>query len=96
MDPKGTVFNILQAKDVKATKNSVKLSWKKVKLKAKAVAVSKKLKVSNKRSLMYESTNIKIATVSKKGVIQGKKKGTCYVYVYTQSGVAAKIKVKVK
>ena len=32
----------------------------------------------------------------KKGVIKGVKKGTCYVYVYTQDGISQKIKVKVK
>lgn len=44
----------------------------------------------------YESTNKKIATVSKKGVIKGIKKGSCYVYVYTQNGLYKRIKVRVK
>jgi len=44
----------------------------------------------------YESTNTKIAKVDKKGKVKAKKKGTCYVYIYAQNGVYAKVKVKVK
>lgn len=44
----------------------------------------------------YESTNTKIATVSKKGKIKGVKKGSCYVYVYTQNGLYKRVKVIVK
>lgn len=44
----------------------------------------------------YESTNKKIATVSKKGVLKAIKKGKCTVYVYTQNGVYKRIKVTVK
>ena len=66
------------------------------KLKAKAVPASKKLKVHRHRGMAYESSNKKIATVSSKGVIKGKTKGTCYVYAYTQNGVFAKVKVTVK
>ena len=69
---------------------------KTLKLKAKAVAQSSKLKVKSHAKLRYESTNKKIATVSKSGVIKGKKKGTCYVYAYAQNGVYKKIKVIVK
>lgn len=79
----------------KKNKANVKVK-KKFKLKAKAVAASKKLKVKKHRAIQYESANPKVATVNKKGVITGKKKGTCYVYAYSQSGVAAKIKVTVK
>ena len=66
------------------------------KLKAKAVNASKKLKVKKHRGIKYECSNKKIAAVSSKGVITAKKKGTCYVYVYAQSGTAAKIKVTVR
>lgn len=44
----------------------------------------------------YESSNPKVATVSKKGVVTGKKKGTAYIYVYAQNGVYKKVKVTVK
>jgi len=81
----------------KAKKNKVSIKkGKTFKLKAKQVAAVKKLKVKKHRVLKYETTNKKIATVSSKGVIKGKKKGTCYVYVYAQNGVFAKIKVTVR
>ena len=68
---------------------------KSLKLNAKAVKASK-LAVKNHRAVSYESSNPKIATVSKKGVVKGKKKGTCYIYAYAQNGVAKKIKVVVR
>ena len=81
----------------KAKKNKVSIKVKKTfDLKAKAKPASTKLKVKKHRAILYESTNKKIATVSKKGVIKGLKKGTCYVYVYAQNGVCKKIKVTVK
>ena len=64
-------------------------------LKAKAVAPKNKT-VKKHRVLSYETTNSKVATISKNGVIKGVKKGTCYVYAYAQNGVAKKIKVTVK
>ena len=81
----------------KAKKNKVTLKVKKTfKLGAKMTKASKKLKVKKCRGIAYESSNTAIATVSKKGVIKGVKKGTCYVYAYTQNGVSKKIKVVVK
>ena len=47
-------------------------------------------------AIKYESSNSKVATVSSKGVITAKKKGTCYVYVYAQNGIYAKVKVTVR
>ena len=52
--------------------------------------------IKNHRKIYYESTNEKVATVSKKGKITAKKKGSCYVYVYAQNGRFEKIKVIVK
>ena len=69
---------------------------KSLKLKAKAVPQSLKLKVKKHVEVRYESTNKKIATVSKKGVVKAKKKGSCYVYAYAQNGVCKKVKVTVK
>ncbi len=81
-----------------AKKDKVTLAkkGKTFKLNAKAVAASKKLKVSVHRKMQYESSNAKIAAVSSKGVITAKKKGTCYIYAYAQSGAFKKIKVTVK
>ncbi|MBR2189005.1 MAG: M6 family metalloprotease domain-containing protein [Eubacterium sp.] len=53
-------------------------------------------KVSRHRGVCYESTDKKIATVSKKGVIRAKKKGTCYIYVYAQCGASKRIRVTVR
>ncbi|MBQ1406686.1 MAG: leucine-rich repeat protein [Eubacterium sp.] len=81
----------------KAKKNKVTVKFKKkFKLAAKAVAASKKLKVKKHRALMYETSNAAIATVTKKGVIKGVKKGKCKVYAYAQNGVCAVITVTVK
>lgn len=81
-----------------ARKNKVTLkAGKTFKLKAKAKAVSKKKKVKKHRSLVYESSNPAVATVSRKGVIKaGKTKGTCRIFVYAQNGVYKNIKVTVK
>ena len=46
--------------------------------------------------MRYESTNPKVATVSARGVIRAKAKGSCYVYAYVQNGVAKRVKVTVK
>ena len=48
-----------------------------------------------RKTLKWTSSNTKVATVSTKGTIKGKKKGSCYVYVYAQNGVFAKVKVTV-
>ena len=64
-------------------------------LRAKAVKASG-VKVRTHRVLSYESSNTKIATVSSKGVIRARAKGTCYVCAYTQDGIYKRIKVVVK
>ena len=67
---------------------------KKYTIKAKEVKKSKK--IHKHRTIAYESTDKSIATVSKKGVVTGKKKGTCYIYAYAQNGMRARVKVKIK
>ncbi|MDO4860063.1 MAG: Ig-like domain-containing protein, partial [Bacillota bacterium] len=79
---------ITKAKNLKVGKS--------LKLGAKAVKAVKKAIVRNHIPMRYESTNKKIATVTAKGVIKAKKKGTCYVYAYAQNCVFKKIKVVVK
>ncbi|MBR2279301.1 MAG: Ig-like domain-containing protein [Ruminococcus sp.] len=66
------------------------------KLKAKAVAQSKKPTVKKHRVIKYESSNKKIATVNSKGKITAKKKEICYICAYAQSGAFKRIKVTVK
>ena len=62
----------------------------------KATLKKGSLKVKNHRKTAWESDNIKVATVSSKGLIKAVGKGTCYVYAYAQNGVCAKVKVTVK
>lgn len=83
------------AKDVKVNKSKVQLKKGKT-FTIKASAVKEKKKIKTIRGICFESGNEKIATVSSKGVIKAKRKGTCYIYVYAQNGVCEKIKVKVK
>lgn len=93
----GKICNYKKIK-TSAKKNAVTLAkkGKTFKLKAKGVKESSKLKVKNHRKLKFVSSNKKIATVDSKGKITAKKKGTCYIYVYAQNGMFAKIKVTVK
>ena len=44
----------------------------------------------------FITSNAKVATVSSAGVIKAVRKGTCTVYVMSENGVCAKIKVTVK
>ena len=48
------------------------------------------------RKYIYSTTNKKVATVSKKGVVKAVGKGTCYIYVRAGSGAYAKVKITVK
>lgn len=84
-------------KSVKVNKKAVKIrKGKKFTIKSKIVKASSGKKLLNHRKLSYESTNKKIATVSSKGVVRGKKAGTCYLYIYAENGVFKKMKVTVK
>lgn len=68
---------------------------KDVKVKKLEIVKGKKhiLKYSKKKS--YKSTNKKVASVSKKGVIKAKKCGKCVIKVMLEKKVIAKYKVKV-
>lgn len=84
-------------KSIKVNKKTVRIKkGKKFTIKSKIVKASSRKKLLNHRKLSYESANKKIATTSKKGVLRGKKKGKCYVYIYAENGVFKKIKVTVK
>jgi hypothetical protein len=95
---KGGKYGNYKGVTTAAKKNKVTLAkaGKTFKLKAKAKAQSKKLKVQQHRAVKYESSNTAVATVSKKGKITAKKKGTCYIYAYSQSGIYKRIKITVK
>ena len=65
-------------------------------IKAKGVKYAPKKRFKKHVGLRFASGRKTIATISLDGVIKGKKKGTCYVYAYSQNGIAGKIKVVVK
>ena len=46
--------------------------------------------------LAYESDNPDVAKVNKKGKVTAVSKGSCMIYVYTQNGLYASVKVTVK
>ena len=69
---------------------------KSFKLKVTTTPVSKKLKLAVHRKVSFVSSKKAVATVSASGKIVAKKKGTCYVYAYTQNGLHARVKVTVK
>ena len=68
---------------------------KTVKLGAKVVMPAGK-KLRKHVGIRYESTKKAVATVTKKGVVKTRAKGSCYIYAYAQNGVFKRILVKVK
>lgn len=83
------------AKAVKLNKSKVKIKKGKT-FKIKASEIKKDKKIKRHRTICYESSNTKIATVNSKGKIKAKKKGKCTIYVYAQNGVYKTVKVTVK
>lgn len=77
-------------------KNQKKISLKKGKayrLKVNNIRQNKNQK--NSKAVYYKSSNRKVATVSKNGVIKARKKGKCTVYAYYQKKVCKKVNIKV-
>ena len=79
---------------ISAKRSSVSVKTKK-KVSLRVKVSGKKLKKSSKK-VRYVSSDPSVAKVSSKGVITGKKRGTCTVYSISQNGLTKKIKVKVK
>lgn len=76
-----------------------KLTLKKGRKKALKVTTkpaSAKKKIKKHISVRFESSNQKIASVSKKGLILARSAGTCTVYAYAQNGLYKKVKITVK
>ncbi len=68
-----------------------------IKAKTNLVTKSKKkLTDAHAKEFRYASSDKKVATVSKSGVIKAVGSGTCTIYVYARNGYAKKIKVTVK
>ena len=85
-------------KKLKSSVSSVTLKQgktKKLKIKQTYVENNKKL-VKHMRSLTYTTSDKKVATVTSKGVIKAKGKGSCYIYITARSGVYTRVKVTVK
>lgn len=94
--PQASKTNVL-----KVTVNKTKVNL----AKGKTFKITKKVKLENpkKKALnhltkkeRFITSNAKVATVSSAGVIKAVRKGTCTVYVMSENGVCAKIKVTVK
>lgn len=62
----------------------------------KATQVKQDKKVQNYSTIKFESSNTKVATVNKDGIVTTKKNGNTTIYVYAQNGVYTKVKVTVK
>jgi hypothetical protein len=88
------------AKKLKSSKGSYRLAaGKKAKLKIKTVKSnsSKKLPGTGHGALLrFASSDKKVATVSKKGVVKAVHAGTCEIWVYAQNGSGIKVKVTVR
>ena len=83
-------------KAITVNKKSVSLKpGKKATVKATVTNNGKKL-TNHVSKVRYASSNTAVATISTKGVITAKKKGTCYVYCYAESGKSCKVKVTIK
>lgn len=89
-------YNIKYSVNVPATKiklNKTKLSLKKGKSFTLKATMSP---IKTTDTIKWTSSNKKIATVSKKGVVKAKKKGIAYITATSTSGIKKKIKVTVK
>ena len=87
--------------NVKKLKSSVsKVTLKKGKTKTLKIiqtyAEKNKKPEAHMRPLTYATSNKKVATVTKKGVIKARGKGSCYIYITAFSGVYTRVKVTVK
>lgn len=84
----------------KVTAKKATLTVKKGKIKSIPKQLKPKLNLKKKTKthiakFRYDTTNAKIAKVTKSGRVKGIKKGKCYIYVYAQNGYAKRIKVSV-
>ena len=99
---RSNVWRIKIKKVGKDNTNSIRKTIKFKLKKGKTVKIKcKELKTTNNkikryRKIKYESTDPKIATVSSKGKIKARKKGTCWIRIYSQTGTYRSIKLTVK
>ena len=93
---KAVKVQVKKGSKYKAVKGIALKKGKTRRLRGVGIKASKKLKYKALLKMRYESSNPKIATVTSKGVVKGKRKGTCKIYVYAPDGVCKTIKVTVK
>ncbi len=91
-------ITVTDAKKIQIRKSAYSLNkGKTAKIKATIVKKNNKLSLfGHTAKFRYDTSNKKVATVSKDGKITAKGKGTCYVYIYAVNGCAKKVKVTVK
>ena len=89
---------VTDAKKIQVRKSAYSLNkGKTAKIKTTIVKKNNKLPLfGHTAKFRYDTSNKKVATVSKDGKITAKGKGTCYVYIYAVNGCAKKVKVTVK
>ena len=89
---------VTDVKKIQTKKSAYSLKkGKTAKIKATIVKKNNKLPLfGHTAKFRYDTSNKKVATVSKDGKITAKGKGTCYVYIYAVNGCAKKVKGTVK
>lgn len=99
---KSKVIHVATSSGKYGNYKAVKVNKAKVELKAgktytiKATQVQGEKPVKKHADIRFETSNSKIATITKNGVITAKRKGTCTIYVYAQNGIYKTVKVTVK
>ncbi len=93
---KDVTLKIKTGRKFKAVSKATLKKGKSASLQAAGVPQCKSAKVKTILKMRYVSSNQAVATVSAKGVIKAKAKGTCTVFAYTQDGKVRTIKITVK
>ena len=83
------------AQKITVNKTALKLRTGKTKRIKASVTNSSTYVRKHVATVRYLSSNPSIATVSKTGVVKGKKKGKCTIYCYTSNGLFKKVKITV-
>ncbi|MGI6737109.1 MAG: putative Ig domain-containing protein [Anaerovoracaceae bacterium] len=88
-------YKSVKFRNVKKGRKTLR-TGKKFRIKARAVKTSKKLKARRHRGMRFESSNPKVAAVTKTGTVTARAKGKCTIYAYTQDGRSAGVSITVK
>ena len=95
----GGTMRFTNAKSIKLKKSQVKIKAGKtsrVKATIAKLHKDKELMRGHVPRLRFKTSNKKIATVSKGGVIKARGKGTCFILVYAHDGISKKVRVTVR